>query len=145
MTTDIGACGEVQVQSLYGLSGSIDSTFDPLDSLVKWFIGNPTLRTYEDDDPNNHPFANCRRVEPVPYSPMSPASFDHGPSVSKIYAQWSTEPEEEEAWTTIPHITGLTITASRVCGEANYVQHGDCIVCGKIFAMIQEETTLGLL
>ena len=57
----------------------------------------------------------------------------------------STEPEDEEAWTTSPHITGLAISASRVCGEANYVQHGNCTVCGKSFATIQEEIQLGYL
>ena len=35
--------------------------------------------------------------------------------------------------------------ANRVCGEANYVQHGDCTVCGKSFAMIREEITFGYL
>ena len=44
-----------------------------------------------------------------------------------------------------PHITSLAISASRVCGEANYVQYGDSIVCGKSFAMGQEEITLGYL
>ena len=37
--------GEEQVQSLCGLSGSVDSTFDPTDSFVDWFIGSPTLGT----------------------------------------------------------------------------------------------------
>ena len=45
MTLDLGACGEEQVQSLYGQSGSIDFTFDPSDSLVDWFIGSPSSRT----------------------------------------------------------------------------------------------------
>ena len=43
------------------------------------------------------------------------------------------------------HIRGLAITSSRVCGEANDVQHGDCIVCGKSLAVIHEEITLGYL
>ena len=41
MTSEIGACKEERAQSLYGLSGSIDSTFDPSDSLVDWFVGSP--------------------------------------------------------------------------------------------------------
>ena len=40
MTLDIGACEEERIQSLYGLSGTIDSTFDPLDSLEDWFVGS---------------------------------------------------------------------------------------------------------
>ena len=116
MTTELGACGDEHVQSLHGQSGSIDTTFDPSDSLVDWFIGSPQLRTYVEDDPN-HCLANCSRLEPVLYSPMSPPIIDHGPSASGNYAQWSTEPEDEEAWTTNPHLTSLAISASRVCGE----------------------------
>ena len=50
-----------------------------------------------------------------------------------------------EAWTTNPQITGLAISASRVSGEANYVQHGNCTIGGKSFATIQEEIPLGYL
>ena len=78
MTLYLGTCGEEHVQSLCGPSGSIDSTFDPSDSLVDWFIGSPPLRTYVEDD-TNHRMANCNRIEPVPYSPMSPPLNDQGP------------------------------------------------------------------
>ena len=78
---------------------------------------------------------------------MSPPSTDQGPTTSTNYAQWLTEPENKEAWTANPQSPCLAISASRRCGEANYVQHGDCTVCGKSFAAasIQEEITLGYL
>ena len=89
--------------------------------------------------------ANSSQLEPTPYSLMSLPLIDKGPSSSANYAQLSTEQEVEGTWMANLHITGLVISASRVCGEANYVKHGDCTVCGKSFAMIQEESTLGYM
>ena len=65
MTFDQDACVDDETQRLYGQSGSIDSTFDPSDSLVKWFVGSPTTRTYTANDPN-HRMANCNQLEPIP-------------------------------------------------------------------------------
>ena len=89
--------------------------------------------------------ANCSRIEPIPYSPMSPPLIFQRPRTSASYAQWSTQRRDEDARMNNPHITGLTISASGICGEPNYIQHGDCTVCGKSFATIQEELTLGYL
>ena len=109
-----------------------------------WFVGSPPLQTYTGNDPN-HRMANCSQIEPIPYSHMSTPLIDQGPSAKNGNAQWSAQRENEYAWMTNLHITGLAISSSGVCGESNYIQRGDCTVCGKSFATIQEEITLGYL
>ena len=76
---------------------------------------------------------------------MSPSLMDQGPSTSANQCQWTTEPDDEEAWMTNPHITGLAISASGISGHPNKIQYGEGTVCGKSFATIQEEITLGSL
>ena len=76
---------------------------------------------------------------------MSPPLADQGPTHSQYHTQRQAEQDNENTWVTNQHITGLAISASKLCGEANYVQHGDYTVCGKSYAMIQEEMTLGYL
>ena len=77
------------------------------------------------------------------------------PLVSALYESSDEDMDVDTASTTVvnqslvtnQHITGLAISASKLCGEASYVQHGDCTVCGKSYAMIlcQDEMTLGYL
>ena len=109
-------------------SGSIGSTFDPSDSLVDWFVGSPPLQTYADTDPN-HRMANCNQIDPITYSPISPPLVDQYPTGGQQPVQWTEGRVNENTWATNQHITGLTISVSKLCGEANYVQHGDCTVC----------------
>ena len=92
MTADLGACGGEQLQSLYGLSASVDTTIDPSDSLVDWFIESPPLRTYVDDDPN-HTLANCNRVKPVPYSPITPPLIDQDLQLAQIMPSGRQSPK----------------------------------------------------
>ena len=141
MTSEQNACVDDETQHLYGPSGSIGSTFDASDSLVDWFVGNHPSRTYTAND-SNHRMAKCRQLEPKPYSPMSPPLIDQGPSGNVGHDQWSEELEQADSWMSNPHITGLAISASGLCGEPSYIQSGDCTVCGKSFASIQEEITL---
>ena len=54
-------------------------------------------------------------------------------------------PRGGTTWVRKPHITGLTMSASGICGPQSDFQHGDCTVCGKSFAVIKEETSLGYL
>ena len=89
--------------------------------------------------------AHYSRIDPIPYSPISPPLIDQGPTDGQYHSQWTPERSIGSGWVTNPHITGLAISASKLCGEANYVQHGDCTVCRKSYAMIQEEMTLGYL
>ena len=128
----------------WGQSGSIGSTIDPSDSLIDWFVGSPPSQTYVGEDPR-HRMANCSQLAPIPYSPLSPPLIDQGPSSSQRYPGWTLSPEGDNEWVTNQHITGLAISTNKLCGEASYVQHGDCTVCGKPYAMIQEEMTLGYL
>ena len=128
----------------WGQSGSIGSTIDPSDSLIDWFVGSPPSQTYVGEDPR-HRMANCSQLEPIPYSPLSPPLIDQGPSSSHRYPGWTPSPEGDNEWVTNQHITGLAISTNKLCGEASYVQHGDCTVCGKPYAMIQEKMTLGYL
>ena len=128
----------------WGQSGSIGSTIDPSDSLIDWFVGSPPSQTYVGEDPR-HRMANCSQLEPIPYSPLSPPLIDQGPSSSQRYPGWTLSPEGDNEWVTNQHITGLAISTNKLCGETSYVQHADCTVCGKPYAMIQEEMTLGYL
>ena len=75
--------------------------------------------------------AHCSRIDPITYSPILPPLVDQGPTDGQYNAQWTAERNNESAWVTNQHNTGLAISASKLCGEANYVQHGDCTVCGK--------------
>ena len=71
MTFDHDAHTDDEIRYFCGPSGSLDSTFDPSDSLVDWFVGSPPTQSYRANDPN-HRMANCSQLEPIPYSPMSP-------------------------------------------------------------------------
>ena len=142
MTTEFSACENHLTQSQNGQSGSVASTTEPSDSLIEWFVGNPPQRTYHEEDPRHH-IDQCSRLEPVLYSPMSPplAEQDDG-------GYYGVNPEErgqESEWIRNPHITGLAISASDVCGSPNYIQNGGCTVCGKSYTTFQEEITLGYL
>ena len=44
-----------------------------------------------------------------------------------------------------PHITGVAVTGSGICGNPNLVSHGVCIICGISFATIKEEITFDYL
>ena len=76
---------------------------------------------------------------------MSPPLINQGPSRNNSNDQWSEELQQVNSWMPNPHVTGLAISGSGLCGEPNYFQRGDCTVCGKSFATIQEEITLGYL
>ena len=144
MTFDLGTCGEERTQPLYRPSGSIGSTLDPSDSLIDWFTGSPPSQTYTANDLNHH-MANCSRIEPITYSPTSPPLIDQRPSGNVGNNQWSGELQQADSWMSNLHITGLAKSVCGLCGEPNYIQRGDCTVCGKSFATIQEEITLGYL
>ena len=76
---------------------------------------------------------------------MSPPLIDQGPPENIGNDQWSEGLEQADSWVSNPHITGLAISASALSGEPNYIQRGYCTVCGKSFATIQDEITLGYL
>ena len=128
MTFDHDTYTDDEIQYFCDPSGSFDSTFDPSDSLVDWLVGRIT-----------------GQLEPIPYSPMSPPLIDQGPSQNIGNDQWSEGPEQVDSWLTNQHITGLAISTGGSCGEPNYIQRGHCTVCGKSFATIPEEITLGYL
>ena len=119
----------------------ISSTLDPSDNLIDWFVGSQPSQTYTANDPNHH-MANCSRIKPISYSPMSPPLIDQGPSGNIYSDQWSGELQQPDSWMSNLHITGLAISVNGLCREPNYIQRGDCTVCGKSFATIQEEITL---
>ena len=74
---------------------------------------------------------------------MSHPLIDQWSSGNTGNDQWSEDLQRIDSWASNPHITGLAIGASGLCGEPNYIQRGDCAVCGNSFATIQEEITLG--
>ena len=144
MTFNQDAYADDEIQYLCGPSGAFDSTFDPSDSLVDWLVGSLPTQSHTANDPN-HRMANCSQLEPIPYSPMSPPLIDQGPSQNIGNDQWSEGPERVDSWMSNQHIIGLAISAGGSCGEPNYSQRGHCTGCGKSFATIQEEITLGYL
>ena len=118
MTFEQNACGDEEALFPHGQAGSIDSTFDLSDNLVDWFVGSPPTGTHSANDPA-HCMANCGRLEPIPYSLMSPPLIDQGPSADTGIDQWSQDLGREDSWTTNPHITGLAVSASGLCGQPN--------------------------
>ena len=76
---------------------------------------------------------------------MSTPLIDQEPSGNIGNDHWSGEPQQADSWMSNPHIIGLAIRVSGLCGEPHYIQRGDCTLCGKSFATIQKEITLGYL
>ena len=144
MTTELDANEYDLTQSQYGQPGSVASTTDPSDSLIEWFVGNPPQRTYKEGD-SRHQIAQCSRLEPLPYSPLSPPLEEQGPSVAQYHGEYPEEQRQESERIKNSHISLMTISASGICGTPNYIQYGGCTVCGKSYAAIQEEITLGYL
>ena len=142
MTTDFDTYENNPTQSQYGQSGPVASTTDPSDSLIEWLVGSPNQRTYNEEYPR-HQIAHCSELEPIPYSPMSPPLAEQGPSVSEYYGEYPEDQGQECDWIRNPHITGMATSASGICGTPNYIRNGGCTVCGKSYATIQEEITLG--
>ena len=140
MTTDFDTYEYDPTHSQYEQPGSVA----PTDSLIEWFVGNPPQPTYKEEDPR-HQIAQCSELEPVRYSPLSPPLEEQGPSVARYYGEYPEEQRQETEWIKNPHNSGMAISASGVCGIPNYFQYGGCAVCGKSYATIQEEITLGYL
>ena len=57
MTFDHDAHTDDEIQYFCGPSGSLDSKFDPSDSLVDWLVGSRPTQSYRANDPN-HRMAN---------------------------------------------------------------------------------------
>ena len=112
------------------------------EELTEWFVGNPPS-TYSGQQPYTHPIAQCGRIDPVPYSPMSSLLINQHPSYALQNDNYS-EPLADH-WANNPHITGLGVSVSGVCGQHNEDVHSGCVVCGKSFPAIKEEVTLGYL
>ena len=144
MTTDFDTDESNLTQSQYGRQGSVASITDPSDSLIEWFVGNPPQQTYKEEDPR-HKMAQCKELEPIHYSPLSPPLHEQGPSAAEYYGEYPEEQGQESEWIRNPHISGMTISARGICGTPNLIQYGGCAVCGKSYATIQEEITLGYL
>ena len=128
MTTEFSECENQLTQSQYGQSGSVASTTKPSDSLIEWFVGNPPQHTNHEEYPS-HNIAQCSRLEPIPFSPMSPPLAEQGPSDGGYYGEYPEDQGQESEWIRNSHITGLAISASGVCGSPNYIQYGGCTVC----------------
>ena len=144
MTTEFSECENQLTQSQYGQSGSVASTTKPSDSLIEWFVGNPPQHTNHEEYPS-HIIAQCSRLEPIPFSPMSPPLAEQGPSDGGYYGEYPEDQGQESEWIRNSHISGLAISASGVCGRPNYIQYGGCTVCGRSYTTIQEEITSGYL
>ena len=97
MTFDLDAFGYERTQAQCEPSGSIGSTLDSSDSLINWFVGSPPSRTFAAND-SNHQMANCSRIEPIPFSPMSPPLVDQGPSSNISNDQWAAELQQTDSW-----------------------------------------------
>ena len=52
---------------------------------------------------------------------------------------------ELHPWVPNPHITGVAVSISGICGRPSEVHQADCVVRGRSFASIQEEISLGYL
>ena len=144
MTTELDSCVDNFIYSQYGQPGSKASITDPSDSLIDWFVGNPDQRYYNEESPQRQ-IAQCSKLEPIPYSPMSPPLEEQGPSTRDYNGEYPEDQGQECDWIRNPHITGMAISPSGIYGTPNYIKNGGCTVCGKSYATIQEEITLGFL
>ena len=102
---------------------------------------NPPLNSYAASE--SHHTARCAQIEPIPDTPQSPPAHENGQQATFADDLWYRcqphyEPER-------PHITGVAVTGSGICGNPNLVSRGDCIICGKSFATIKEELTFDYL
>ena len=140
MTTELADC-----MSNLGLPETEQSECyftEPSEELKEWFVGNPSP-TYSGQHPYTHPITQCGRIDPLPYSPMSSPLIDQHPNYA-LQNDNNSEPLADH-WANTPHITGLGVSVSGVCGQHNEVVHSGCVVCGKYFPVIKEEVTLGYL
>ena len=144
MTTELDSFVDNFIYSQYGQPGSKASITDPSDSLIDWFVGNPDQRYYNEEIPQRQ-IAQCSKLEPIPYSPMSPPLEEQGPSTRDYNGEYPEDQGQECDWIRNPHITGMAISPSGFYGTPNYIKNGGCTVCGKSYATIQEEITLGFL
>ena len=79
-----------------------------------FFFGNLPQRTHS-IIAQGHPMAQCSRLEPIPYSPLSPLLVEQGPSLDRDFDYRSDEDN-------IPgidnlNVTGVAMSTSGVCGQ----------------------------
>ena len=142
MTTSLTHClDDLSLPSDFTQS-SVDTFTESSGRLRKWPVGHPPS-SFANAAPEDHPIAECRQLNPILESPISPPLAEQMPT--HHYESQFHSGQYNDQWVQNPHFTALAITASGSCGQPNDVHHYGCIVCGKSFAEITEENTLGYL
>ena len=142
MTTELTECLNDLNLPISEPTESVSTFTEPSNSLIDWFVGNPPP-TYYGQSASDHPIAQCSQFNPILESPLSPPLIDQRPAYDD--ARETHLPPQDDNWINNPHITGLAISISRTCGQPNDVYYTGCVVCGKDYAAIKEEITLGYL
>ena len=111
-------------QGLYGPSTKDDSeTPSELVDLV--FGHSPPLDIFTAIE--NWPIARCAQIEPLPDTLQSPPEHERGQYPTSADDPWYDSPPHYEPEQ--PHITGVAVTSSGICGNPNLVSRGDRIIC----------------
>ena len=126
MTTEIPSDNDNLsiIEGLYGQSARDDSM--PSDELAELVVGNnPPSESAKPE--YQRPIAVCSQLEPVIESPLSPPISEQGLNFTYWFNPWendlpSSQPEN-------PHIRGVAVRSSGVCGNPNQLTQGECIVC----------------
>ena len=128
------------LERLYGQLTRGDSV--PSNELVELVLGNnPPNASVKPEYQQS--IAVCSQLEPVVDSPLSPPISEQGPN----FTYWSNPLEDDlpSYQPENPHIRGVAVSSSGICGNANQVTQCDCIVCGKSADTIKEEITFDYL
>ena len=142
MTTELTQCLNHLSLSTDSFQEDVSTFKEPSDELSNWMIGN-SPPTYANRAIGEHPIAECSQLNPVIESPTSPPLIDQVPSYH--YENYPQHELHSDQWVHNPHITGLAITVSGSCGQPNETFHKGCVVCGKSYHEINEDSTLGYL
>ena len=99
---------------------------------------SPTIR----NDTDGYEISQCAGLPPVPYSPLSPPLHERGPNYSvNTYPGLNVTNDYRQ---NNSHIQGINIIiiVSNKCGEPNFANYGDCVVCGRSYEQIKEMSAL---
>ena len=95
------------------------------------------------NDRNGNEISQCAGLPLVPDLPISPPLHERGPNNSENAYQVLNVTNDYRPNNS--HIQGISIRVSNKCGEPNFANYGDCVVCGRSYEQIKEMPALTFL
>ena len=95
------------------------------------------------NDTDGYEISRCAGLHPIPDSPISPPLHERVPNYSVNTYQGRNVTNDYHAYNS--HIQGISIRVSNRCGEPNFANYGDCVVCGRSYEQIKEMSALTFL